>query len=198
MLIDEQQAAELLGISVQEVEQLLADGVLLGRRTEEGWRISPKSVEDFRLRRESMGAPWAQHESVEDSRVRREQGEPEAPAKRTPPTNAAVKPAAVRLPFSPVVASFVGTVSWLGLAVGFALIGVAITRQTAIVAVFGGAVAFVSIAYIYIHDLMRAVLALQNGLQQVASTSADIAAAARRSSYVSPTPGRTRSPRSAS
>jgi len=104
----------------------------------------------------------------------------------------------VRLPFSPVVASFVGTVSWLGLVIGFALIGVAITRQTAIVAVFGGAVASVSIAYIYIHDLMRAVLALQNGLQQVASTSADIVAAAHRSSYVSPTPGRPRSPRSAS
>ena len=198
MLINEQQAADLLGIPVQEVEKLLADGVLLGRHTEEGWRISQKSVEDYRLRRGSVEGAPVPREPVNEAQVRRAQADPESPAKRTPAANAAVKPAAVRLPFSALVASLVGIVSWFGLVTGLALIGVAVAKQTAIVAVFGGAVAFVSIAYIFIYDLMRAVLALQNALHQVASTPAETGAPARRSSYLPPTQGRPQSPRSAS
>ncbi|OUN01812.1 MAG: hypothetical protein BAA04_04945 [Firmicutes bacterium ZCTH02-B6] len=159
MLVNEEQAAEMLGMSVQDVERLLADGVLLGRRTEEGWRISKKSIDDY------------QHQLLAP------------PGKAAAPAGLVTKPTADRLPFSRTVVNFIGAVAWLGLVLGFALIGVAVVRQTQIVAVFGGAVAFVSIAYIFIHDLMRAVLALYEGLQRPAPASAEPGAAGRRSPY---------------
>ncbi|HLT57566.1 MAG: helix-turn-helix domain-containing protein [Limnochordales bacterium] len=147
MFIDEETAAEKLGVSVEEVKRLVRDGVLPGRRTEEGWRIHEKSVDQLRSKYEGLAMPMPR---------------PKAPV-------LAARPAAPsRLPLSRLVVGVLRIVSWISLLLGFALIAIGVLQNDQVQAILGGAVALVSIAFVLIYDLMRAVFVLHARLQELA------------------------------
>lgn len=152
MYVNEHQAAEQLGISTAELEELIRDGLLPAYRRDQMWLIEQKDIERLRSRYGTRD-PQELLRRIQRSEIAKEHES---------------------FGLSRTIIDVLRFVSWVSFALSIIFTLISILNRSSSSAIAGGVVALLSVTYLVAYDLMQAVFSINATLQRLALDVAEI------------------------
>lgn len=152
MFLNTQQAAQELGISAADLEELIRDGLIPAYRRDQMWLIEQKDIERLRSRYGTRD-PQELLRRIQRSEIAKEHES---------------------FGLSRTIIDVLRFVSWVSFALSIIFTLISILNRSSSSAIAGGVVALLSVTYLVAYDLMQAVFSINATLQRLALDVAEI------------------------